>query len=107
MRTEGWCGQVGGTTNLSLQTIGRPGTYLPGPPKPTGTKQAKPVRLSAFTGASLTEIERRIKKIVTAFLIDRSGSMYNAWGGDPSDVCGAAVESVFGLLRRSGGGRAV
>lgn len=67
---------------------------------------AKPVVLSPMRGATPTEIAKRVRASTTAYLIDRSGSMYGAWG-DPSDVCGAACESVLRLQRRSGGGRAV
>jgi hypothetical protein len=67
---------------------------------------AKAVSLTPFRGASPADIRRRVGKSTTAYLIDRSGSMYGSWG-DPSDVCGAACESVLRLQRRSGGGRGI
>lgn len=67
---------------------------------------AKAVSLAPFRGAAPADIRRRVAKSTTAYLVDRSGSMYGSWG-DPSDVCGAACESVLRLQRRSGGGRGI
>lgn len=87
--------------------VGRAGV-VPDLPVRTSNRRtaAKPVILPPMRGAAPAEIMKRVAASTTAYLVDRSGSMYGAWG-DPSDVCGAACESVLRLQRRSGGGRAV
>ncbi|MGC0368841.1 hypothetical protein [Microbacterium sp. SLBN-111] len=88
-------------------TVGRAGIVPDLPVRASHRRTAaKPVSLAPIRGAARAEIIRRVAASTTAYLVDRSGSMYGAWG-DPSDVCGAACESVLGLQRRSGGGRAV
>ncbi|TWP34421.1 VWA domain-containing protein [Leekyejoonella antrihumi] len=106
---KAWCG-VAARSNLGMHGIGERGSnFTPAPPPATvsSTDRAKAITLPALTGAPAQEIARRAQKVVLAFLVDRSGSMYSAWGGDPSDVCGAAAETLLSLARRSGGGRAV
>jgi hypothetical protein len=103
--TGGWCRTVSGATNLSLTGPGEVATYIEAPPRAIGRKAERAIMMPPFIGASDKEIAARVRKIVTKILVDRSGSMdCGSWGGDPTDVCGAAGESVFGLLRRSGGG---
>lgn len=87
------------------------GLIAPSPPHDGGlasvpVRGARPVLLPGLKGAPPREIAARAKRSCTVFAVDRSGSMYGAWG-DPSDICGAAAESLIDLQRRSGGGRSL
>ena len=66
---------------------------------------AAPLRVPPLTGESRAAIAKLVRQITMNFLIDCSGSMSGPWG-DPTDVTGAAAESVINLQRASGGGHA-
>jgi hypothetical protein len=66
---------------------------------------ARAIQVCPLVGAPRRVIVQLAQQIIICFAPDRSGSMYGTWG-DPSDVCGAAAESLIGLQRRSGGGHA-
>lgn len=95
--------QVTGTTG-----VGREGVKPSGRPGLSSNRRAAtpPVYVPPLTGAPQAEITALVRSVISASIIDRSGSMFGS-GGDPSDVCGAAAESLVELQRRSGGGRSV
>lgn len=102
-------GAVTAVSRLRLSGVGGRGVLAPSPPPPSAMgaiPSAAPVMLPALIGAPAKEIAARAQTMHLAFLIDMSGSMFGAWGGDPTDVCGAAAHSLLTLAGRSGGGTA-
>lgn len=93
---------------IGSTSTGQTATKIPSPaPRRSGrTQAARAIDVPPLRGASPSEIAGRARNVTTAYLMDRSGSMYGAWG-DPSDICGAAAESLISLQRRSGGGKAL
>jgi hypothetical protein len=71
----------------------------------SGTEMTRPVRIPPLGGAPKGVIRDAFRKTTCVFAIDRSGSMFGAWG-DPTGVTQAAAESVVEFQIRSGGGRA-
>lgn len=94
--------RINGSTSVGLA-----GASLPGRPAPHSTVRsgARPICVPLLSGAQREEIKVLAARTCSVIIPDRSGSMYGSWG-DPSDVCGAAAESLLDLQRRSGGGRA-
>lgn len=88
--------------------VGNSGQKLSGTVPQVASRQtgARAITVPPLSGAPRGVIAQLAKRTVCAYVPDRSGSMYGAWG-DPSDVCGAAAESLIELQRRSGGGRAL
>lgn len=104
MSMQGGCRPVGGTHRLHLRRPETSGVYVPGPSPEVGV--AQPIVLPNLSGAATSQIRSRIDNFYFETVPDWSGSTFSVWGGDPSDVIGAVVVSVFIWLRRYGGGQA-
>jgi hypothetical protein len=94
-----------GAVRYRLQAPGTEHHRVAVPKQEPGTRAARPIVLPAMVGAPRHEISRLVRKVVVGFAIDDSGSMYAKWGDDDG-VRYAAAQSLLGLMRRSGGGRA-
>jgi hypothetical protein len=101
---NGGCRQLGGTTNLQLQSQGAVAARVPAPEwvRPT---EAQPIVLPPLTGGSREVIQAWAKKVIAIYVVDDSGSEYGSFG-DPTGIRYAAAKSLIALQRQSGGGLA-
>lgn len=93
---------VRGTSVLDLPALPGADPYIHPAREPLKIAQA--VSLAGFVGESSIRIHQLVHDSVVCIVPDWSGSTFAVWGGDPNDRIGAAGESLFGLLKRSGGG---
>ena len=98
----GYLGPVRGTSALDLPSLPSAAPYFPAAHELLTIAQA--VSLPAFVGESFIRIHQVVRDSAVCVVPDWSGSTFAVWGGDPNDKIGAAGESLFRLLKRSGGG---
>ena len=93
---------VGATSVLDLARLPCADPYIA--PRREELAIARAVTLPGFLGESTIRIHQIVRNSIVCIVPDWSGSTFAVWGGDPNDRIGAAGVSLFGLLKRSGGG---
>jgi hypothetical protein len=99
------CRVLIGTTNVGVDSPSTVTVKVDAIARPPRTRPARPVVLPPLVGGSPREICEQAQKVLAAFVIDDSGSMYGSFG-DPAGIRYAAARSLVAMQRRSGGGLA-